>query len=394
MRSAGTSNSQCASITSSPLFISVAESMVIFGPIFQVGCRKRIRRRDAREGLGTAGSRNGPPDAVRISRRDLRPSRPCRHWWMALCSLSTGSTATPCRRAASITSAPAITRTSLFASAIVLPASIAASTASSAAVPDEAHSTMSTSGCVATAIEPLARRRRDDGPGSDCAPQRGPDVVQRLRAVAIAIAAGAERRDLLGEARDVLAGRERDDPQPIGMRVDDRQRALPDRAGRAEDRDALHQTLQVARRTRRTPAPANSQLSMRSRTPPWPGNQRRRVLDAGAALQQRLEQVADDAERAMPRRPAPAAEHAAPPGNTQAPPNDHRRASPNTHAADRAFDGLLRADRRRQRLAAERAAGVVLAESLTTMHQRSAAARPRRPAIGADAASAPSGRPM
>ena len=34
-----TSNSQCASMTSSPLFISVAESMVIFGPIRHVGWR-------------------------------------------------------------------------------------------------------------------------------------------------------------------------------------------------------------------------------------------------------------------------------------------------------------------------------------------------------------------
>ena len=34
--------------------------------------------------------RNGPPDAVRISRRTSAGSRPCRHWWMALCSLSTG----------------------------------------------------------------------------------------------------------------------------------------------------------------------------------------------------------------------------------------------------------------------------------------------------------------
>ena len=39
MRSAGTSNSQCASMTSRPLFISVAESIVILRPICQVGCR-------------------------------------------------------------------------------------------------------------------------------------------------------------------------------------------------------------------------------------------------------------------------------------------------------------------------------------------------------------------
>ena len=58
---------------------------------------------------------------------------------MALCSLSTGSSGTPRRRAAAVTSSPAMTSTSLFASAIVFPASIAASTASSAAVPDDAQ---------------------------------------------------------------------------------------------------------------------------------------------------------------------------------------------------------------------------------------------------------------
>ena len=84
-------------------------------------------------------SRNGPPEAVRIRRRISLWCRPCRHWWMALCSLSTGRIATPWRRAAAVTSAPAITSTSLLASAIVLPASIAASTASRPAVPDDAH---------------------------------------------------------------------------------------------------------------------------------------------------------------------------------------------------------------------------------------------------------------
>ena len=60
----------------------------------------------------------------------------------------------PRARAAAVTSEPAMTSTSLFASAIVLPASIAASTASSASVPDEAQMTMSTSACVATAMSP------------------------------------------------------------------------------------------------------------------------------------------------------------------------------------------------------------------------------------------------
>ena len=37
IRSGGASKSQRASITSSPLFMSVAESIVILGPMFQVG---------------------------------------------------------------------------------------------------------------------------------------------------------------------------------------------------------------------------------------------------------------------------------------------------------------------------------------------------------------------
>ena len=73
---------------------------------------------------------------------------------MALCSLSTGRIGTWRRRAAAITRCPAITSTSLLASAMALPASMAASTASSAAVPDEAQSTMSTSGRVARATSP------------------------------------------------------------------------------------------------------------------------------------------------------------------------------------------------------------------------------------------------
>ena len=153
IRSGGTSNSHRASMTSSPLLMSVAESIVIFRPIRHVGCFSA-------SGGATAASasaewpRNGPPDAVRINRLISCDGRPCTHWWTALCSLSTGRISTPRRRAASVTSAPAITSTSLFASAIVFPASIAASTASSAAVPDEAHSTMSTSGRVASATRP------------------------------------------------------------------------------------------------------------------------------------------------------------------------------------------------------------------------------------------------
>ena len=75
---AGTPNSQCASITSRPLFISVAESMVIFGPICQVGCFSASAAVTSASALSDR-PRNGPPEAVRISRRNSPAARPCRH---------------------------------------------------------------------------------------------------------------------------------------------------------------------------------------------------------------------------------------------------------------------------------------------------------------------------
>ena len=54
-------------MTSRPLFIIVAESIVIFGPIFQVGWRRASSTVIA-ENVANARVRNGPPEAVRTSR--------------------------------------------------------------------------------------------------------------------------------------------------------------------------------------------------------------------------------------------------------------------------------------------------------------------------------------
>ena len=77
MRSYGTSNSQCASITSRPLFISVAESTVIFAPIVHVGCASACSRRDRRQLARAPSPRNGPPEAVSTS-DSTRPRGACR----------------------------------------------------------------------------------------------------------------------------------------------------------------------------------------------------------------------------------------------------------------------------------------------------------------------------
>ena len=231
-----TPNSQCASMTSSPLFISVAESMVIFRPICQVGCFSasaadtacQIRRRAAAERSARRGE-NQPPDVAAARGRAGTDE-----WRCARCRPA-GSRRRACA-AASVTMPPAMTSTSLLASAIVLRCSIAASTASSASVPLDAHSTTSASGCEATATSPSRPLPAIVTP------------LDRSRLLQpIDRRAGRHRddartiaRDLLREQLGVLARREADDLQPIGVRVDDRERAPADRAGRSEDGDALH----------------------------------------------------------------------------------------------------------------------------------------------------------
>ena len=78
------------------------------------------------------------------------------------------------------------------------------------------------------------------------------------------------------------------------------------------------------------------------------GNQRRRVLDAGASLEQRLEQIADDAEQRPPRRRSTSSASGAA-GNTQSRARDHRHRCRTTTPPMAPSTRLLRADRRRQR---------------------------------------------
>ena len=116
-----TPNRCTASITSKPLFISVAESIVIFAPIFQVGCAS------ARAGVMSANCsrfipKNGPPDAVSRIRLTSPRFSPRRHWKIAECSLSTGIISVLCSLAVRMTSSPAVTIDSLLASASRLPA--------------------------------------------------------------------------------------------------------------------------------------------------------------------------------------------------------------------------------------------------------------------------------
>ncbi len=133
---------KCASISSRPLFASVAESIVIFGPIDQVGCASASSTvtdsSSARERF-----RKGPPEAVSTTESTVSAARPSRHWKTAECSLSTGSSAPPPRFQASSARSPAATRLSLFASASVTPRSSAHSVAPTPAKPTTAFRTRS-----------------------------------------------------------------------------------------------------------------------------------------------------------------------------------------------------------------------------------------------------------
>src|SRR6266849_5670208 len=140
-------------MTSKPLFIIVAESMVMRSPMRQFGCASAC----SGVTLCSAASgvvRNGPLEAVSTGRRTSPCSPPRKHWWTALCSLSTGSSSRPALFAAAITNSPAATSTSLFESATVLPSFTASYVASKPTTPTAAEMTISAFECVPTASIP------------------------------------------------------------------------------------------------------------------------------------------------------------------------------------------------------------------------------------------------
>ena len=141
--------SRMASMTSSPLFISVEQSTVILGPIVQLGCR-RASALVMRPTSSRPIPRKGPPEQVRISRRiSRRSAQPCKHWKMAECSLSTGTISAPQRSASLITSSPAQTSVSLLAKAIRFFSRMAANVAFNPTMPTTAVTTVSASGITA-----------------------------------------------------------------------------------------------------------------------------------------------------------------------------------------------------------------------------------------------------
>src|SRR5579884_587830 len=155
MRSPGTPNRRLASMTSRPLFIMPAESTVFLIPMRHVGCASAASR--LASSISAAVLRqNGPPDAVSTMKRTRRASSPAKHWKIAECSESTGSSFDPLRFAAATSSSPAATMSSLFATATSMPRSTAAKTASKATNPSVAAKTTSGSLSTATRNSPRA----------------------------------------------------------------------------------------------------------------------------------------------------------------------------------------------------------------------------------------------
>ena len=75
--------------------MSVAESIVIFGPICQVGCLRASSGVTSVQLACASGPGTGPPEEVRMTRRTSWRSPAWRAWKIAECSLSTGKIVRP-----------------------------------------------------------------------------------------------------------------------------------------------------------------------------------------------------------------------------------------------------------------------------------------------------------
>ena len=178
----------------------VAESMVILRPITHEGCFSACSTvMPAKASRDVC--RNGPPEAVRIRRRTESGGRPSRHWKIAECSLSTGSTFTPCFRASAMTISPAMTRISLEATAMSFPALIAASVGCNPAVPTMAINTMSALGSVANSIKPSSPLATRMPSSCDLSPSAFPGELMDISSGLNCLACSASNASLPPAAR-------------------------------------------------------------------------------------------------------------------------------------------------------------------------------------------------
>ena len=213
-------------MTSRPLFISVDESTVIFGPIDHVGWASASSTVTSASDAG-ARPRNGPPLAV--STRRASSDGPAAAQALvdgAVLGVDrAGSRPRACRARRRPPGPPAMSD-SLLASARRFPAARAASVTGSPAKP--------TTPLTATSATPAMRRQRV-GPGPQLDPG-GQQVLQRRRAAVVGEGddRGAELLGLGGQQLDGSSRAERHDLEPAGRGPHDVERLRADRPGRAD----------------------------------------------------------------------------------------------------------------------------------------------------------------
>ena len=134
--------SHFASMTSNPLFMRVAESMVIFAPMSQVGCLSASPAVTVCS-CSSDSLRKGPPEQVSSIFSMESSDSPTMDWKMAECSLSMGRMGTLFSPASWQMSCPATTSVSLLASSIFLWALMAWMVGESPAKPTIAAMTLS-----------------------------------------------------------------------------------------------------------------------------------------------------------------------------------------------------------------------------------------------------------
>ena len=219
-------------MTSRPLFISVAESIVILPPIAQVGCASASLDGDVRElGARAAAERA----AARRSGRACRPCparSPASSWCSAECSESTGMICAPVASASAMTSSPPTTSDSLLASARSIPSPSVGDRR-----PEPGRADERVEHEVGAGLERRAARapRR---PASTSPSVHASAARAAASASASAIRVDAEARAPARRAPPTSARRDRPTSSSSSRALDDVERLRADRAGRAEDEEA------------------------------------------------------------------------------------------------------------------------------------------------------------
>ena len=307
-RSRGTPNSQCASITSRPLFIIVAESTVILRPMRQFGCAQ------ASSGVTFASSasgrvRNGPPEAVSRIAAHAGARR------IARVAAAAGTGRSRCARCRSAAASRRPSRTALHERGAA----------------DHQRFLVREQDALARARR--GERRREAGGADDRGEHGvGARAASRPRQSPPSPASDARRQPVAGE-RALERARRVGVEQRGDARADARGRARASfshcrcaasaatakRSGWRAMTSSVDSPIEPVAPSRLTPCAcassqerdarasaaggiAASSASMRSSTPPWPGSSVPLSLTPALALQQRLEQVADDRQRRQRER--------------------------------------------------------------------------------------------